>query len=94
MTIGYDPAKRDMVLAERGLDLERSGEVFAGFHLSRGDPSHSTDDEDRWITVGMLDDVVVIVVWTDRGGLRRIITMWKANGKERAAYHRRRDQHG
>lgn len=94
MKISYDPAKRDKVLAERDLDLGRAAEVFAGFHLSRIDVAHSAEDERRWLTVGALDDVVVIVVWTDRGDERRIVTMWKANGKERTTYQHQREQYG
>ena len=46
MEIEYDPAKRDQVLAERGLDMARCGEVFGNLYLTRRDDKHS-DDEDR-----------------------------------------------
>ncbi len=93
MRIVYDAAKRELVLAQRALDIGRAADVFAGFHLTRRDDRHSIDEE-RWISVGMLDDDVVILVWTERDEGRRIVTMWKANDKERTAYHRHRDRPG
>lgn len=85
MEIEYDPAKRDVVLAARGLDIARCGEAFDGFHLTRRDDRHS-DLEQRFLSLALLDDAVVIIAWTARGELRRIITMWKANDRERQSY--------
>ena len=82
MEIECDPAKRDQVLAARGLDMARCGEVFDAFHLTRQDDKHS-DEESRFISVGTLGEDVVIVIWTPRTDLRRIITMWKANDREK-----------
>lgn len=89
-SIVFDPDKRDLVFAERGLDFADARALFAGFHLTRFDASHS-DLEDRYISVGQIGNDVVIVVWTQREDVQRIITMWKANDKERKAYHRRRE---
>lgn len=91
MLVSFDPAKRERVLTKRGLDIARAPDVFAGFHLTRADPRHS-EEERRVISVGTLDGDVVIVVWTHREGSRRIITMWKANEKERNAYGKERDR--
>lgn len=93
MRYSYDPSKRQKVLEERGLDLADAPKVFEGFYLSRADDKHS-DVEDRVNTLGMLDDELVLVVWTPRDGERRIITMWKANEKERRKYHEQRDRSG
>ena len=93
MRIVFDSQKRDIVLAERGLDFADAGTLFAGFHLTRFDAQHS-DQEDRYISVGQFGDDVVIVVWTQRDDARRIITMWKANDKERQSYHRIRHEAG
>lgn len=67
--------------------------MFDGFHLSRRDDKHS-EIEERFVSVGVLGEDVVLVVWTPRPGSRRIVTMWKANDKERTAYHQQRDRHG
>lgn len=93
MRYSYDPSKREKVLTERGLDLAHAGQAFDGFYLSRPDEKHS-DEEERVTTLGVVDGGIVIVIWTPRPGERRIITMWKANAKERATYHRQRDRYG
>jgi uncharacterized DUF497 family protein len=38
--------------------------------------------ETRFISVGVLDERAVVVVWTPRGAARRIISMRKANERE------------
>jgi len=94
MDIEYHEAKRVLVLEDRGLDIARAGKVFEGFHLTRRDDKHSSDDEERYNSVGLLDEEVVIVTWTSRGAVRRIVTMWKANGKQRERYYQERDRSG
>ena len=42
--------------------------------------------EDRFITIGKLDGRMVVVVWTRRSETRRIISLRKANEREKAAY--------
>ncbi len=93
MEIEYDPDKRDRVLAKRSLDLARCGETFGGFHLTKRDYKHS-DEEERYISVGELDEDVVIIVWTPRRDLRRIVTMWKANDRERQNFYKARSRLG
>jgi uncharacterized DUF497 family protein len=40
----------------------------------------------RMITVGHLGNRMVVIVWTERGGARHIISMRKANGREQKRY--------
>lgn len=94
MEIEFDEAKRSRILRERGFDMARAGEVFEGFHLTRRDDKHSTEGEERFNSVGVLDDEIVIITWTYRGDARRIVTMWKTNDKEKQAYQRARDRGG
>ena len=70
------------------MDFTRAGEVFAGRHFTAEDPREGYS-EPRYITVGKLDDRMVIMVWTPRGEARRIISMRKANEREKARYARR-----
>jgi len=79
--IDYDADKRDKTLAERGLDFAQAGEIFTGPHLDFPD-ARANYGEDRYITFGVLDGRMVVVVWTPRGLTRRIISMRKANGRE------------
>jgi uncharacterized DUF497 family protein len=85
MKIEFDPDKRVMTLAERGLDMARAAEIFERSTLSFID-----DREDygelRHITVGFLDERMVVAVWTQRLNTRRIISLRKANDREQQAY--------
>ncbi len=87
MKIEFDAAKRAKALHERGLDFARAGEVFDGRHFT-GQDSRQDYAEDRFITVGLLDARLVVLVWTPRGEARRIISMRKANDREKALYDR------
>ena len=88
MNIEFDPVKRDKTLAERGLDFARAGEVFAGRHFTAED-AREDYSEVRLITVGTLEGRMVVIVWTQRGEVRRIISMRKANEREYARYAKR-----
>lgn len=90
MKIEFDPGKRDKTLAERGLDFARADEVFAGRHFTAED-AREDYSEPRYITVGKLDDRMVVMVWTPRGKARRIISLRKANDREQARYAHRVD---
>ena len=74
MRITCDPSKWQRTLAERGLDMRRAKEVFAGVHFTRADDRFDYG-EPRFATVGMLDSRLVVFVWTPRGSARRIISM-------------------
>ena len=85
MQIAFDSVKRDKTLAERSLDFVRAGEVFAGLHFT-GQDDRCDCEEDRCITARLLDARLVVLVWTPRGKVRRIISMRKANDREKAFY--------
>ena len=53
-----------------------------------------TDDrfdykEKRWIAIGLLNDINVVMVYTKRGKSIRIISVRKANKKEKEIYNER-----
>jgi uncharacterized protein len=88
MKITFDPVKRAVTPAERGLDFEDAAELF------RGDTLDSPDDrrdygELRMLTVGHLRGRMVIVVWTPRGNARHVISMRKANAREKTRFGKR-----
>ena len=90
MELTFDAAKRDRTLRERGLDFAGAAKVFAGHHFTRLDDRQDYG-EDRYITVGLLDGRMVVLVWTSRGAARRIISMRKANEREWQKYRARLD---
>lgn len=50
-----------------------------------------TYNELRYITLGKLDERMVVIVWTPRGEIRRIISMRKANEREQTRYAHKLD---
>jgi len=83
--IEFDTAKRTATLDARGLDMARADEVFAGATLTVEDDRQDYG-EDRFITIGFLDATMVVLVWTPRDGAHRVISMRKANERERTLY--------
>ncbi|RMB28474.1 hypothetical protein C8J47_2694 [Sphingomonas sp. PP-F2F-G114-C0414] len=87
MEISFDPVKHAWTLAERGLDFADAGKVFAGtvfeFEDERGAYS-----ERRYSTIGMLEGRMVVVIWVDAEDGRRVISMRKANARERTRFER------
>ena len=77
--------KRRETLTRRGLDMARAAEVFEGRTLTVQDDRRDYGEE-RFITIGFLDQRMVVVVWTARNGTRRVISMRKANEREQAHY--------
>ena len=91
MAITYDPAKRAWTLQERGLDFEDAEEVFGGWAIDIPDQRRDYG-EPRINTVGYLNRRMVIVCWTPRGDDRRIISMRRANDREKARYQKRSEK--
>lgn len=85
MAITYDPAKRKRTLAERGLDFADAEEVFAAL-LTENPDDRFDYGEERRITVGLLRGRMVVMVWTWRGEDRHVISMRKANERERIRF--------
>jgi uncharacterized protein len=79
--ISFDPDKRATTLAERGLGFADAGRVFDGETFTQPD-LRFTYGEERHVTYGLLDGRAVAVVWTERNGGRRIISMRHAHAKE------------
>ena len=87
MRIEFDPKKRLTTFTERGLDFERAIEIFEGLHFTAQDTRFRYEEE-RFITAGWLDARLVVLVWTPRGEVRRIISMRKGNDREKALFTR------
>ena len=72
------------------MDFARAGKVFAGLHFT-GQDIRQAYAEYRFISVGLIDARLVVIVWTPRGEVRRIISMRKANEREKNFYTRYMD---
>ena len=81
MDISFDPAKRDATLKLRGLDFADAPLVFAGRVASAAD-ERKDYGETRIITAGYLRGRFVVLVWTERGNARQIISMRYGHERE------------
>lgn len=85
--VTYDPEKRAKTLAERGLDFDDAVQVLAGPTIEVLD-DRTDYGEERFQTVGLLNDRLVMIVWTPRGETRHIISMRKCNEREKEKFGR------
>ena len=83
MRVTFDPAKREMALADRGLDFEDAVLVFEGVTVEVED-TRKDYGEVRIICYGTLAGRMVVVGYTPRGAERHIFSMRKANEREQA----------
>ena len=85
MIIEFDSVKREKTLLERGLDFADSDKVIEGLQFVARD-DRCDYGEERFITVGLLDSRIVVIVWTPRNNARRRISMRYANDREISRY--------
>jgi uncharacterized DUF497 family protein len=85
MEFEWDEAKRRTNYDKHGLDFRDAEKIFQGPLVTILD-SRQNCGEDRYISLGVLADVIVVVVHTARSDKTRIISMRKAKPKERQAY--------
>ncbi|MBC8263683.1 MAG: BrnT family toxin [Anaerolineales bacterium] len=81
----WDEAKRRSNLVKRRLDFADAPVVFAGITFTFEDDRFDYGEE-RFITLGMLKGVVVVIAHTERNEAVRIISMRKATKHEQKLY--------
>jgi uncharacterized protein len=88
MEFGWDPAKHENNLRDRGIGFVRAARIFEGFVVEWID-SHRDYGEIRVNAIGMADGELLRVTYTMREGGRLywIITTWKAGKKDRDRWH-------
>lgn len=89
MLFEWDDEKEQINIKKHGLDFEMAARVFDDpDRLEIYDELHS-EQEDRYITIGMIGDVtyIVMVVYTERGEAIRIISARAATNRERRMYY-------
>jgi uncharacterized DUF497 family protein len=81
----WDEPKREWVLAERGIDFLR-----VAFALFDGRPLLTVptprDDEDRFLSIGLIEGKFFAAIWTWRDDTMRIITARRARNEEEKRY--------
>lgn len=89
MKFEWDENKNRLNKAKHGVSFEVAARVFADpRRIERYDNGHS-NDEDRWITIGMAHPAILAVVYTERGSgdVLRLISARQANEKEQRTYY-------
>lgn len=87
MRYEWDESKRQINLQKHGLDFRDAPAIFDGPMLV-GLDSRLNYDEDRWIGIGFLGKIVVIIVYTEliEHEVRRVISLRKATSNERKRF--------
>jgi len=80
----WDDKKSDRNLTKRHFDFEFAARVFDDAYTESEDRREY--GEQRYLSTGVVDGILITVVWTPRGRLRRIITAWRATKRERQMY--------
>lgn len=85
MEFEWDEAKSERNRIERGLPFRVAAELFDGPVLD-GKDDRFDYGERRSVAIGRVGDLIVVCIYTDRDGIRRIISIRRANRKERDGY--------
>jgi uncharacterized protein len=86
MASTFDPDKDAANVAKHGLSLVE-GELVLNDPLGLTIEDASAEGEARWITIGLNGSgELLVVVWTEREGGARMISVRRATAKERKAY--------
>lgn len=89
MQFEWDEEKEKKNIEKHGIDFETAARVFGDENrLEFYDEVHS-ENEDRYITIGMIDEVayIVMVVYTEREEAIRLISARKATKQEGRMYY-------
>jgi len=81
----WDNAKQQTNLRKHRLDFADAPTVFAGATFTVEDERFDYG-EDRYITLGLLGDTVVVIAHTERDDVIRVISMRKATKNEQNIY--------
>lgn len=88
MLFEWNVDKNKANLENHSIDFQDAGIVFNSPRIYFED-RRKEYGETRWISYGLLGDVVVNVVYTMRKDRIRIISMRKANKRERSQYEQK-----
>ena len=86
MEFEWDENKRQSNLSKHGIDFVDAAKIFNRPVLERVDNRYDYE-ETRIIALGEVNGVVLFVVYTWRGEVRRIISARRATKRERNKYY-------
>lgn len=82
----WDFAKTDANLEKHGIDFDDAVRVFEDPRAQTTDVAMPEYGEERFKTVGMVDERIIAVIYTDRGANRRLISARRSRRNERRDY--------
>ncbi|MCP4658260.1 MAG: BrnT family toxin [bacterium] len=85
MQIEWDEEKRQENIRIHGFDFVGAEAIFDGDTLTIEDTRRDYGER-RWVTVGMFEGRLVVLVHTERGDVIRPISLRKATRYERRTY--------
>jgi len=88
----WDAAKSERCYQERGFDFEYAAALFEGDYIEWEDRRRKYGEQ-RLVTVGQVQRLTMVVVWTPRDNLRRIISARPASRAEREKLYAARKAH-
>ena len=84
----WDDEKNDINIRKHGIDFADVPEMF-DYPMLTGLDTRKDYNEDRWIGIGMLRNIVAVIVFTEiKENTIRIISARKATKNERAQYEK------
>ena len=87
MNYRYDPNKRTTNLNKHGLDFNDAAAVIESGHTVTFEDRRFDYGEERFITLGLLNDNVVVIVTSETEDEIRIISMRKATRHEQTIFY-------
>jgi uncharacterized DUF497 family protein len=87
MKLEWDDKKRNKTLAERGLDFADVAAVDWEAAFTDED-ARAEYAEVRFVTMAPINDRLCVFAWCWRGGALRVISLRKANERERNRYEK------
>ena len=84
MLFEWDESKRQANLEKHHIDFRDAQRVFDAPVFEKIERRHG---EDRFVAIGLIEDVEIVVVYVVRGNWRRMISARRANRNERQEYH-------
>jgi len=85
MEFEWDEQKRQQNIAKHGVDFLDAALIFENPILMAED-KRKDYGEVRFISLGMVGDVIYAVTHTERNGITRLISAWKGGRKEHERY--------
>jgi len=87
----WDTKNEAVHVRKHGIDFSTASRIWEATVLEKSDTRHDYGEE-RFIGVGKVGGRLLVVVYTWRGTIRRIISARKANSRERELYEKEEER--